>query len=547
MKNILTKLIFTLLFFSSYNIIFSQENTNLTDIFRNSYSVYEHMRDPNTGVYQAKINLNNNNDLDLSSIAVNGMALVTVCVADKMGWVSDAEDLVIRTLETLLSGTSGFTPDRNPTGYYRHFFSKTTGIGTSEYSTVDNAVFMSSVLFCKNYFSSHPKANEIATLADNLLNTIDWSVAVVDPDNDPTNKNGGIYLAINADGTGIGNNITRPYNEYILVAWLAYNQEQKTSSTGAAQRLWDKWYAQTANLYKVNYAGYDILTVKNLNFQAEHTYQMPYYLCNYYTTDSGGDLNGFGYLHYMKNIKNADKEWFKNTDAADNSITIEPYEWAMSAGSGIDPDTGDLSKGYYSVDKINNNPYVIVSPHTMAAYMPTNPDSKNDILSLYDNNKGVYGLPWDTSKKVIWRYSIKEPTWLAPKIQGVDFAPIIFGIATLPEYCGSEFFKTYNDFNFSGGNLAVTEVSESEFIHIYPNPIKNNRIIVQTNFNNQELRQIEVVNILGEIVYQKKIYCYAGNYNKTIELTSLNSGYYILILQTNKNRFTKNILVTKYN
>lgn len=529
-----------MLFISSINSLFSQEDLTLTEIFRNSYSVYERMRDPNTGIYQAKINLNTNNDINNSSIAVDGMALVTVCIADKMGWITDAEDLVIETLTSLSVGGNGFTPDRNPTGYYRHFFSKTTGVGTSEYSTVDNAVFMSGVRFCKNYFSSHPKASQIATLADSLLNSIDWSVAVVDPNNDPTDNDGGLYLAINDDGTGTGNNITRPYNEYILVAWLAYKQEQEANSTGPAQRLWDMWYAQTANLYKVNYAGYDILTVKNLNFQAEHTYQMPYYLCNYYTTNSGGDTDGKGYLHYMENIKNADRAWFQNTDTADNTITIEPYEWAMSAGSGINPDTGDLSQGHYSVDKINDNPYVIVSPHTIAAYMPINQSSKDDILSLYNNNKGVYELPWNTSKKLVWRYSIKEPTWLAPKIQGVDFAPFVFGIATLLEYCGPDFFKTYNDFNFSP-SLTVKDNIEST-IKVYPNPIRDNKINLKFDFKNQETVHIQIVNVIGKSVFCIKKYPMKNNI-ETIKLPELKTGFYFLMIKSKTGQLVKQLVV----
>ncbi|MEC3905716.1 T9SS type A sorting domain-containing protein [Tamlana sp. 2201CG12-4] len=513
LNKVLHSILICLLFITAYG----QENTTLTELFRNSYSVYERMRDPLTGIYQAKINLNNNNDLANSSIAVDGMALVTVCIADKMGWITDAEDLVIETLTTLSAGGNGFTPDRNPTGYYRHFFNKLTGVGTSEFSTVDNAVFMSGVRFCKNYFSSHPKASQITALADTLLNSIDWSVAVVDPNTDA--NGGGLYLAINEDGTGPGNNITRPYNEYVLVAWLAYKQEQESSPTGPAQRLWDMWYAQTANLYKVNYGNYDILTVKNLNFQAEHTYQMPYYLCNYYTTNSGGDIDGKGYLHYMENIKNADKVWFQNADIADNTITIEPYEWAMSAGSGIDPGTDpiDLNKAHYSVDKIDKNPFVIVSPHTLAAYMPVNPGSKDDFLSLYTNNKGVYSLPWDTSKKVVWRYSIKEPTWLAPKIQGVDFAPLVFGIATLPEYCGSDFFSTYNDFNFS--TLSSKRFDLKQQVKLYPNPVKGDDLFVK---GIKDLESVSIYNVLG--IEQE----FNLRGDGSIDVSHFSSGVYIL-------------------
>ncbi len=513
MKKILFILMLEFIFLSP--VLIAQEDTRITEVFRNAYSVYENLRSE-VGTYQSKLDLVNNTSLTNASIAVNGMALVTVCVADNMGWITDGEDLVIETLETLLGRTAGFTPNRNPSGFYPHFFNKNTGAranGTSEYSSVDNAVFCAGMLFCKNYFENHPKGAIISSLVNELWLGYDWSKVVVDPSIDI--NGGGMYLSTDNFGEGSGN-ITRPYNEYILVAWLAYNREKENTAFGPAQRLWDNWFAKTENLYKVSYGGYDMLTVKRLVYQAEHTYQMPYYLCHFYTTNQGKNDDGeYGYLHYMLNAVHADKAWFQdNTSAAS-------YEWAMSAGSGIDKETGSLTKSYYSVDAINDNPYHIVSPHTMAAFIPVYPQSKNNLVSLYENNKGIYGLPWDRSKKVVWRYSLAEPDWEAPKIQGVDFAPFLFGIASLPEYCGEDFFARNNDF-FDSGYLptAVHEMEVNDGFDIYPNPAKD---YLTLKSGNKKLQKISIVDISGRTVFIKK----ELNSNK-LDITSINPGIYFL-------------------
>jgi len=494
----------------------AQEDQRLTEVFRNAYSVYEHLR-ASTGMYQAKLDLVNNNSLANASIAVNGMALVTVCVADQMGWIDNGQDLVIETLESLSGQTAGFTPDRNPSGFYPHFFNKNTGAragGTSEYSSVDNAVFCAGMKFCKNYFQNHSKGAAIAALVDELWSGYDWSHVVVDPATD--SNGGGMYLATDDTGAGSGN-ITRPYNEYILVAWMAYNHEKETEASGPAHRLWNNWFENTANLYKVAYAGYDMLTVKRKVYQAEHTYQMPYYLCHFYTTNQGDASGDKGYLHYMLNTVMADRAWFQaNTTGAS-------YEWAMSAGSGIDKESGDLTKGYYSVDAIDDNPYHIVSPHTMAAFMPVYPQSKHDLIALFENNKGVYGLPWDRSKKIIWRYSLREPSWEAPKVQGVDYAPFIFGVASLPEYCGPDFFARNNDI-FDSGFLpnAINDLVKREQLMVAPNPAQDYFTIQGMD---QNIQRVEIYDVTGKQVLQLEETALLSD---RIPVGALNPGIYMV-------------------
>ena len=47
-------------------------------------------------------------------------------------------------------------------------------------------------------------------------------------------KTGGIYMTFNDDGTGINSSILVPFNEYMIVAWLAKNDYNAFHSNYAA-------------------------------------------------------------------------------------------------------------------------------------------------------------------------------------------------------------------------------------------------------------------------------------------------------------------------
>lgn len=67
----------------------------------------------------------------------------------------------------------------------------------------------------------------------------------------------------------------------------------------------------------------------------------------------------------------------------------------------------------------------------------------NDLLQSWDRRQGVHALPASPAQ-VLWRHSVQNRTWRAQDIQGVDYATLLFGLATLPEHAGSAFFQTFN-------------------------------------------------------------------------------------------------------
>ncbi|WP_316837772.1 hypothetical protein [Pedobacter nutrimenti] len=384
----------------------------LTDLFRNSYRVYEMQRN-SKGIYRDS-KLFSGTDYHPASVANIGIGLTSLCIADKMGWISNGSQQVITTLKTVLGYNSTFHLDVNTAGFPRHFVDMETGVQawSSEYSTIDAAIMVSGALFCKKYFSTN---TIIGNLADSLYKSINWSKAIA---NSSTGK---IYLSLDANGNGVGT--TAAYNEYMIVAYLAYKAEN--GNGGPATTLWNNFYANTTNLPKSNYWGYEVLTDNPTSFLSDFIPQFCYYLCHPYAANTQ-------YMTYMNSSMQADKKWWTFTSG------LSSYEWGLGAGT--------APSGYHA-DRIDDNADKVVSPHIISGFIPINSTAKDDLVSLYNANKGIYTLP-GTSYKILWRYSTANLSWKAAEVQGIDYSSMLFGLASLSVNCGTTFFSTNNYYNF---------------------------------------------------------------------------------------------------
>jgi PKD repeat protein len=412
MKRIFTLTAFLIILFDFPS---KSQNPILDKLFFSSYKVFEYLRYP-SGVYRAKLPLSGTANT-FAAISVTGMGLVSLCIADSMKWSGTAKKQALQTMKSLLGMNGSFKPKRNTAGFFYQYLDEVTGenAGVSPFSTIDNAVLVSGALFCKKYF----KDDSITYYVNQLWNSYNWPSVIADP------AVGKLYLALDSTGNGVGTP-TRLYNEYIQVAWLAQGQECLNNKTGPATSLWNRFCVNPDNFpVKPIYQGVEMIGVFANSYQPEHVMTMPHFLCHYHTVLPR-------YAYYMNNMRKADSLWWRTTKLT------QPYEWGMSAGSAI-------TKGYL-VDAINDNVDTIVSPHALAGFIPVYAKAKTDLINLYKNNKGVYTLPADTSLKILWRYSPANPAWRATVVQGVDFATFLFGIGSLPEYLGPDFFARNNDF-----------------------------------------------------------------------------------------------------
>lgn len=425
----------------------------------------------------------NGNDFHPISISNTGIALISLCIADAMGWNPNAKNQALNSLKSITGHHSVFNPDRNANGYFRHFLDINTGqqAWNSEYSTIDTDIMVSGALFCMNYFQD----DSINKYALELWNSVDFGAAISDA------QTGEIYLSMNTDGTGVSNAITLPYNEYMIVAWLAFNSFDSVSGV-----LWNNYYSSPQNLPSIHYSGIGVLTDNPNNFLSSFTHQFNHYLCHYFTTSSA-------YQNFFRNAQLADSTWWSHQN-------LNSYEWGHGAGS-------SFSSAYHA-DAINNNPDTIVSPHIIAGFIPVNPGSKTDLISLWNAGIAQYELPGFNSDTILWRYSKTSPAWNANEIIGIDYSSMLFGLASLAEYLGNQFFSSNND--FFPLTLSTEDASSfAENIRLVPMPSTNYLKVMGI----KNSRNFKIFDLNSRIILEGKIE--NGN---TIDLRDIESGFYLI-------------------
>lgn len=277
--------------------------------------------------------------------------------------------------------------------------------------------------------------------------------------------------------------------------------------------FWNNHYNSPNALTTITYQGNSVLSDNSTSFLSSFTHQFNYYLCHHFTSSNE-------YLTYFKNSQEADISWWTTTG---NSS----FEWGLGAGSAITPS--------YHADAINNNNDSIVSPHIIAGYIPVNPSSKSDLIDLWNNNSGKYILPTTNNDPVLWRYSKSNTTWVPNEIIGVDYASMLFGLATLPEYLGDNFFLENNDF-FSTPILNIEQLSLVPKIKVYPNPTTDH-ITIELDKQHANT-SLFIRNTNGQVVLSKKL----DNAQKIKIPIKIQSGVYFLTVNQNERSKTFKIV-----
>ena len=484
--------------------------TFIDELFQNSYKLYKDIRKSN-GVYLDALALNGAGAKP-AAIAANGIGLMSMCIADAMyaktgdavNWEATANQVIATTQTFIDFKNSGKV---NGSGMFPRYFrwdnGSQDGSWSYEYSTIDNAIFAMGLQMCKNYFSTNPTIVSNVTI---LLSSMDYTKAIY-----PTK----MAMVLDQSGNN-GSSFTNSFNEYMLVAWLAKNATASNPGYAKSQTFWNTYFANptTAPIARPNYGGY--ITLSDGGYLSCFIPQFCYYFVNMFKNDAN-------YMSYFNNWLKADK-LFAINDGAPNS-----YEWGLGAG--------EIPGGGYSADKINTNPNKIVSPHIIAGFSSIYSNTKSDLLSLYNNGNGVsiYSLPSNLSKKVLWRYKRTDTTARASYIQAIDYSTMLFGLASLPENLGVNWFSTYNwplDIQY----LSVDDFSNNDKITLYPNPFDEKIII---SFKEKTTAEIHIFDLAGKQVLASHV----DNVTETIYLPKqLQSGFYILELKTNNETFRVKML-----
>ncbi|TLX75777.1 hypothetical protein E9993_09490 [Labilibacter sediminis] len=409
----------------------------LEKLFHDTYKFYQALRHTN-GAYYDMVKLDG--ETTRGSSANIGMGLMSLCVGHAMNWEPDAEAKVLQTLKAILGKESGFALARNGKGCFIHFYDINTGKARgTNWSPIDSDLMIGGALFAKKYFSDN---KEIAALADEIFSTTDHSVFVGD-----INK-GQIALGMQADGTPKGT-WTVPFNEYMIVAWFAMNQANNPKSN--AQKLWDKHFASAQSLRKAVYKGKNgdisVLSPSKSRFTSMFTFMFNHNFVHHFSSNKE-------YIYEMNNAMKADSAWWSDRgDAGDIDLKAkgwQPYEWGTGAGVGA-------PNSKYQVDRIcmpvnmgtskDQNPNVNVSPHILAGFSPADPKRvREDILAMYKDPRNIGKVSLAPGDTILWKYSYTDLNWKPNKVEGVDYSCMFFGLASLPQFLGTEFFNKYNNF-----------------------------------------------------------------------------------------------------
>ena len=339
------------------------------------------------------------------SIAGTGVGLMALCMDYELKRDPDAPQKALQTLRMINGKVDGFKIGREKAGFYQHFFSSRDGSGKSPPSTVDTAIMMVGVLYCRNTFSD-PR---IKTEADELWNSIDWSLALADP------KGNQLYMVM-LDGKPVLNSKTHLFNEYFILAWLI--REAQLQKTGHSDVITIQELPTTTR------QGLRLLCANGPWPQTSFLVQFPLYMCHPCTMDPL-------YRQYVFAQAQADQR------ACSERMHV-PEFWGCGAG-GV-PGNG------YKANSYANNPQNIVSPHIIAGFMPVFPLAQEHLLKLYHDPQRHVSSPVGD---FLPRFSVSQPEWRPNRIESIDFSSMLFGLAGIHPQLGMKFFEAKTKFTFN--------------------------------------------------------------------------------------------------
>lgn len=202
----------------------------LDDLEHRTFDFFWRTADPATGLVPDRYPTPS-----FSSIAAVGFGLTAYPIGVERGYVTRAEarDRVLTTLRFFHDAPQGDAA-HGMTGYkgfYYHFLDMKTGqrYQDVELSSVDTALLLAGVLFCREYFAGANAAEtELRQIGDALLARVDWS-----------------WMQPRGPGVAMG---WRPEQGFLANDWIGYNEAMivillalGSPSSAVAPAAWEHW------------------------------------------------------------------------------------------------------------------------------------------------------------------------------------------------------------------------------------------------------------------------------------------------------------------
>jgi len=352
------------------------------------------------------------------STAATGFGLVALAISAERHLLERAAAmrLALQTLRSIRGG-SGFAIARSTNGFMAHW-PDDHGNADGELSTIDTAILVLGALFVANYFA---ESDELKTLAVSLATSVHWADACIDADEQGL---AGMSLQIAPDGCGHG--VTRPFNEYYLLAFCGAYVETKLlhSPHGRASQFFWRHFAEPPPT-RSNYWGHELLSDHPERFLPSFVVQFCFYL-------SGHFHQSEKYREFMQNAAKADKLYWEKANPSGSVWGCGAGAYPENFGENPDDPYG------YKATAIDENHALVYSAPILAGYLPFHPEENGKKLEDWHRMDDCckYALP--SGEAVLWRASVNHPHWRPPSLEVVDFSTLVLGLAH--QVLGEAFF-----------------------------------------------------------------------------------------------------------
>ena len=229
------------------NPVTPRERAFLDTLAQRTFAFFWERTDPSTGLTPDRWPTP-----AFSSIAAVGFALTAYPVGVERGYVTRAQarDRVLTTLRFFRDAPAGAAPSgvTGYKGFFYHFLEPATGyrFQTVELSTIDTALLLAGVLFCREYFNGTDAVEtEIRQVADSLYRATDWQWAQPRPP--------GIAMGWTPE-QGFHDYDWRGYNEAMILYILALG----SPTHPVAPEAWGQWSStyQWGTFYNQSHLGF---------------------------------------------------------------------------------------------------------------------------------------------------------------------------------------------------------------------------------------------------------------------------------------------------
>jgi hypothetical protein len=159
----------------------------------------------------------------------------------------------------------------------------------------------------------------------------------------------------------------------------------------------------------------------------------------------------------------------------------------------------------------------------------------------YSEAINTIGYNWKSLNYTTYTYEIDSNLKFYVKDKDEKIYKLYF-----TEFVGSQTGNLAFNFEDVTQTLGIEEVGENIAFGIYPNPVRSDKkinIIFDVNKVNKNENKIEIYNLSGQKVLATSITNSLGFYNKEINLSSLNSGIYMLKFTSGNYQKTKKIVI----